>query len=99
MTAKVFPTKYYLDLDVTPEDIERGVRFKSRACPIALAAARATGLEAVVKYGILTLYNQDGATAVYPLTQKATTFVFAFDVLRTAQPVKLRLRLERSSWR
>lgn len=53
---------YTMKVQVTQEDINKGVQYKARACPIALACARAFNKECVSVYGLIAYQEEILAT-------------------------------------
>lgn len=82
LRSGVTPT---VEIDVTQEDIERGMKMSCTQCPIALAVKRRTGLKDNVFVGPEEVYIND---ARYALPGKATTFVENFDRAQDVKPQK-----------
>ena len=68
-------------LTITQEDIDKGEREESDACPIALALRRETGKDYEVLGDEIVLYDPDtcGRLEQYDLSQKAQDFIITYD--------------------
>jgi hypothetical protein len=69
-------------VEVTAEDIEKGVRNDSRCCAVARAAQRALGCEVRACWGLLELPS--GKKAVTP--RKYNEFIERFDAGEHVEP-------------
>lgn len=87
-----------LEIEVTTEDLCRGVKGDDLFCPIALAAQRAlrgTGAEAVVVWlANMIVYRKDDVV-VYAMPEEAQSFVQAFDRAQPVRPFRATLRKKR----
>jgi hypothetical protein len=76
-----------MTIDVTKEDLENAKPFSADACPIALAANRATKLRCQVHYAAimerkkawLLVYMGDGRVYIHNLSLAITSWIEAFD--------------------
>jgi len=84
-----------LEVEVTPEDIERGKPREVRSCPIAFAAQRALGLDYPprVAWGFIVALAPDKeefksvmAAPRWYLTEEARDFVARFDLDYNVEP-------------
>ena len=75
-----------LTVNVTQEDIDKGVGQSPSHCPIARAATREVGLQARAGSLILTFVN---LSTVFYLGKEARSFVRQFDSGRDLAPIAL----------
>ena len=75
-----------MKVQVTEEDIAKGVPLKIHKCPVARAIARVVGKE--VRVANLS-YSFDGSE--FPLPSVAIDFIADFDIGRPVQPFEFEL--------
>lgn len=80
-----------IEIDVTEEDIKRGIRYFAFNCPIALAASRTLGLRVCVGVDRFTV-NSTGE--FYELSPEGKEFRRNFDTKRPVSPCKFKATLE-----
>lgn len=78
-----------MEINVTQKDIEEGRRCSAFDCPIARAAKRHTGLEAVVTDDVELTGPHLFSRWYLPL--KATDFIQAFDARKPVSPLSFRI--------
>lgn len=91
-----------IEINVTQEDIEKGVRNDAMHCPIARAFSRALEPHNL-NIGTLTVQYEDvlfgnkEAAASYDLPQEAGVFVLAFDHNDQVKPFRFKAKLNEHS--
>lgn len=84
-----------LEIDVTADDILNGVREDALACPVALAAMRATGCGHVMTDGdVLRIDESGGETMEGNLPDSVAEFVSRFDRGDPVLPFSFGVELE-----
>ena len=85
-----------LVIDVTQEDIDRGVRQNSRRCPLAVAARRASGAQEVVALGFgVDCYTDYGSFVCYGATKVFREWMRRFDTGKKVKPRRFVLYVDR----
>jgi hypothetical protein len=82
-----------IQIQVTQEDIDRGVRCTCENCPLALAMTRALAQDVVVVIGEYFFISEADKDAK-PLPRVAEMFRSAFDAGFPVQPFEFELELE-----
>lgn len=85
-------------IEVTAEDIERGMQSNACRCPVALAITRAVGREAFVSIGLARFgspFRDDGGRSFdVKLPDSATEFYQRFDQYKAVAPFSFDLDLD-----
>lgn len=76
-----------MKIEVTQEDIDKGLRFSSLLCPISLAVQRCLNIPSCkVIPGMISFGNNE-----YDLPDPVNRFIVAFDTRRPVQPFTFEL--------
>lgn len=83
---------YYVDVNVTDDDIKKGIRGSSCYCPVALAIKRELKITQVVGVTTRFVYTTDSSCK---LPEYVGDFIRNFDIGYNVDPIKFRLTFSR----
>ena len=86
-----------ITINVTQLDIDGGVRYNSRACPIANAVRRVSIPRDIEPIHVDNSYMMIGKTG-YTLSKAAKAFIIDFDSYKKVKPFRFRSKEMKKKW-
>lgn len=84
-----------MKIEVTQDDIDKGIKCRHESCPIALAVKRQVENNGVsVDRTRAIIYGDDDNPSIFPLSKTCVKFIRDFDKSITVKPFKFILKYE-----